>query len=222
MRLLKKWIRVSTPVLALISAGLFGVWLIGADSKATATATATATTTTETEMMTAIKNKVKITTSLGDIEIELYPEKAPKTVANFLRYVESNHFDGLIFHRVIAGFMLQGGGFMPDMSQRDTQSPIKNEADNGLKNTVGTLSMARTSVPDSATSQFFINLVDNTFLDFTAKTQQGWGYAVFAKVVNGMDVVETIGKVATGNVGGHANVPLEAVVVEKMELIPDS
>lgn len=167
------------------------------------------------------KNMIKMTTSLGDIDIELYPEQAPETVKNFISYVQSGHFDGLIFHRVIAGFMLQGGGFTPDMKQRNTQPPIVNEADNGLKNTAGTLSMARTSVPDSATSQFFINLVDNAFLDFTAKTQQGWGYAVFAKVVNGMDVVRQIGGVATGNVGGHVAVPLEAIVIEKAEVISE-
>jgi len=170
---------------------------------------------------TGNKNMIKMTTSLGEIEIELYPDDAPETVKNFLGYVESGHFDGLIFHRVIPGFMLQGGGFTPDMKQRDTQPQIKNEADNGLKNTVGTLSMARTSVPDSATSQFFINLVDNAFLDFTAKTQQGWGYAVFAKVVHGMDVVEQIGAVATGNTGGFGDVPLEPVYIEKVEVISE-
>jgi cyclophilin family peptidyl-prolyl cis-trans isomerase len=168
---------------------------------------------------TGDKNMIRMTTSLGDIEIELYPDDAPDTVKNFLSYVESGHFDGLVFHRVIPGFMIQGGGFTPDMNQRPTQPPIKNEADNGLKNLTGTLSMARTSVPDSATSQFFINLVDNGFLDYTAKTQQGWGYAVFAKVVEGMDVVKQIGGVATGNVGGHGDVPLEPVYIEKAEVI---
>jgi cyclophilin family peptidyl-prolyl cis-trans isomerase len=168
---------------------------------------------------TGDKNMIRMTTSLGDIEIELYPDDAPDTVKNFLSYVESGHFDGLVFHRVIPGFMIQGGGFTPDMNQRPPQPPIKNEADNGLKNLTGTLSMARTSVPDSATSQFFINLVDNGFLDYTAKTQQGWGYAVFAKVVEGMDVVKQIGGVATGNVGGHGDVPLEPVYIEKAEVI---
>ena len=166
-------------------------------------------------------NMIRMTTSLGDIDLELYPDDAPDTVKNFLSYVESGHFDGLVFHRVIPGFMIQGGGFTPDMKQRETQPPIKNEADNGLKNLTGTLSMARTSVPDSATSQFFINLVDNGVLDFTAKTQQGWGYAVFAKVVSGMDVVKQIGGVSTGNVGGHGDVPLEPVFIEKAVVISE-
>ncbi len=170
---------------------------------------------------TGNKNMIKMTTSRGTVEIELYPQAAPETVKNFLGYVESGHFDGLIFHRVIPGFMIQGGGFTPDMNQRNTRPPIVNEADNGLKNTAGTLSMARTSVPDSATSQFFINLVDNGFLDFSAKTRQGWGYAVFARVVNGMDVVEQIASVATGNVGGHGDVPLQPVLIEKAEIIAE-
>ena len=161
------------------------------------------------------KNMIKMSTSLGDIEIELYPEEAPETVKNFIDYVESGHFDGVIFHRVIPGFMIQGGGFTPDMQQKKTKSPIENEADNGLKNLAGTLSMARTSDPASATSQFFINLVDNAFLDFSAKTPQGWGYAVFAKVSKGMDVVEQIGAVSTGNRAGHSDVPLEPVIIEK-------
>jgi peptidyl-prolyl cis-trans isomerase B (cyclophilin B) len=165
------------------------------------------------------KNMIKMTTSHGDIEIELYPEDAPITVKNFLEYIESGFFDGTIFHRVIPGFVLQGGGFTSDMNQKETRAPITNEADNGLKNTVGALSMARTPNPDSATSQFFINLVDNAFLDFSAKTQQGWGYAVFAKVTSGMDVVESIAGVATGNVGGHSDVPVEAVVIEKVEVL---
>jgi peptidyl-prolyl cis-trans isomerase B (cyclophilin B) len=170
---------------------------------------------------TGNKNMIKMTTTHGDIELELFPEAAPETVKNFINYVESGHFDGLIFHRVIPGFMIQGGGFTADMKQRDTQPPIVNEADNGLKNSVGTLSMARTSIPDSATSQFFINLVDNAFLDFTAKTQQGWGYAVFAKVVSGMDVIKEIGGVSTGNVGGHGDVPLEPIFIEKAEVLTD-
>ena len=165
------------------------------------------------------KNMIKMTTSHGDIEIELYPEDAPITVKNFLEYIESGFFDGTIFHRVIPGFVLQGGGFTSDMNQKETRAPITNEADNGLKNTVGALSMARTPNPDSATSQFFINLVDNAFLDFSAKTQQGWGYAVFAKVTSGMDVVESIAGVVTGNVGGHSDVPVEAVVIEKVEVL---
>ncbi len=165
---------------------------------------------------------IKMTTSLGDIEIELYPDAAPTTVKNFVDYVESGHFDGLIFHRVIPGFMIQGGGFTPDMKQRSTHSPIENEADNGLKNLVGTLSMARTNDPASATSQFFINLVDNAFLDFTAKTAQGWGYAVFAKVSKGMDVVEQIATMPTGNHAGHSDVPKESIVIEKAVVVSDS
>lgn len=164
---------------------------------------------------------IQMTTTLGDIEIELYPDHAPETVANFIEYVETGHFDGLIFHRVIPGFVVQGGGFTPDMKQRGTRPPIVNEADNGLKNVVGTLSMARTSDPNSATSQFFINLVDNAFLDFTAKTRQGWGYAVFAKVVRGMEVVEKMAEGRTGKVGGHSDVPLDPIVIEKAALVPD-
>ncbi len=164
---------------------------------------------------------IQMTTTLGEIEIELYPDHAPETVANFIGYVESGHFDGLVFHRVIPGFMVQGGGFTPDMKQRRTRSPIVNEADNGLKNTVGTLSMARTPDPNSATSQFFINLVDNAFLDFTAKTRQGWGYAVFARVVRGMEVVKKMAEGRTGQVGGHSDVPLEPIVIEKAVVVPD-
>ena len=168
---------------------------------------------------TGNKTMVKMTTNMGQIEIELYPDEAPVTVRNFVEYVESGFFDGTIFHRIIPGFVLQGGGFTPDMNQKQTRPAIVNEADNGLKNTAGALSMARTSVPDSATSQFFINLVDNSFLDFTAKTQQGWGYAVFARVTSGMDVVERMAKVSTGKVRGHSDVPLEPVIIEKAELM---
>lgn len=160
-----------------------------------------------------------MTTNMGEIEIELYPDEAPVTVRNFVEYVESGFYDGAIFHRIIPGFVLQGGGFTPDMNQKKTRSPIVNEADNGLKNTAGALSMARTPAPDSATSQFFINLVDNSFLDFTAKTQQGWGYAVFAKVTGGMDVVQAMAGVSTGKVRGHSDVPLEPVIIEKVEMM---
>ncbi len=168
---------------------------------------------------TGNKTMVKMTTSMGEIEIELYPDEAPVTVRNFIEYVQSGFFDGTIFHRIIPGFVLQGGGFTPDMSQKKTRAPIVNEADNGLKNTAGTLSMARTPAPDSATSQFFINLVDNAFLDFTAKTQQGWGYAVFAKVTSGMDVVQEMAGVSTGNIKGHSDVPLQPVIIEKVEMM---
>ena len=160
-----------------------------------------------------------MSTTLGEIKIELYSEAAPDSVRNFVNYVESGHFNELIFHRVIPGFMVQGGGFSSDMNQRETQPPIKNEADNGLKNLTGTLAMARTSDPNSATAQFFINLADNAFLDHTAKTPQGWGYAVFGKVVSGMDVVEKIAAQPTGSVGAFSDVPNEPVVILKAEML---
>ena len=153
-------------------------------------------------------------TSQGTIEVELFEAEAPKTVANFLQYVDNGHYDGTIFHRVIDGFMIQGGGFDADMRQKPTVGPIENEAGNGLKNKVGTLAMARTSDVHSATAQFFINVADNAFLDFTAATSQGYGYAVFGKVCAGMDVVDKIKNVKTGNRGMHGNVPLEAVVIQ--------
>jgi len=162
---------------------------------------------------------VKMTTSLGVIEIEVDSANAPNSAKNFLEYVESGHYDGLIFHRVIPGFMIQGGGFEPGMSQKKTRDPIENEADNGLKNDTGTLSMARTGDPHSATSQFFINVNDNEFLNFKAKNPQGWGYAVFAKVTAGMDVVQKIVAVQTGSKGGHQDVPLEDVVITKAEIV---
>ena len=157
---------------------------------------------------------IKLHTSLGTIALELDAEKAPKTVANFIEYVKSGHYDGTIFHRVIDGFMIQGGGFDADMGQKPTGSPIANEAGNGLKNTAGTLAMARTSDVHSATAQFFINVADNAFLDFTSATAQGYGYAVFGKVCAGMDVVEKIKKVKTGNRGMHGNVPVEPVIIQ--------
>jgi peptidyl-prolyl cis-trans isomerase B (cyclophilin B) len=161
--------------------------------------------------------KVKLTTSHGPIVIELDAAKAPATVENFLKYVDAGHYDGTIFHRVIDGFMVQGGGFTKDMRQKPVQAPIKNEAANGLKNANYTVAMARTGVRDSATSQFFINVKDNDFLDYSGESQQGWGYAVFGKVVEGRDTVDKIKKVATGNAGGHQNVPTQAVVIEKAE-----
>ena len=164
---------------------------------------------------------LKLSTTLGDIEIELYPDDAPVSVRNFIDYVESGHFNDLIFHRVIPGFVIQGGGFTAEMQQRATQPPIVNEADNGLKNLTGTLSMARTPNPNSATSQFFINLTDNGFLDHTGKTPQGWGYAVFAKVVRGMDVVEQIAAQPTGSVRGHNDVPLTPVVITTAEMLAE-
>jgi len=165
------------------------------------------------------KPMIKMTTSKGEILIELYADKAPQTVSNFLQYVESGFFDGLIFHRVIKGFMIQGGGFTPDMAEKANGTPIENEADNGLTNDVGTLAMARTGDPHSATSQFFINLVDNGFLNHTGKNQQGWGYAVFGKVVEGLDVVTEIGEVSTGQSGRFSDVPVEPVVIEKAEKV---
>jgi cyclophilin family peptidyl-prolyl cis-trans isomerase len=155
---------------------------------------------------------ITLTTSHGDILIELHANEAPVTVENFLAYVDAGHFDGTIFHRVIPGFMVQGGGFEANMNQKATRDPIKNEADNGLKNKRGTLSMARTSDVNSATSQFFINLTDNVFLDHGSRD---FGYAVFASVVDGMDVVDAIAGVATGNHGGHSDVPVEPVRIEK-------
>jgi len=158
-------------------------------------------------------------TSKGVIQLELDAEKAPITVANFIEYVKSGHFEGTIFHRVIPGFVIQGGGMQSGMREKPTNAPIQNEADNGLKNLTGTICMARTNDPHSATSQFFINLKDNSFLDHTAKDPQGWGYAVFGKVTEGMDVVEAIAAVRTGNAGYHQDVPVEDIVIEKVNLL---
>ena len=160
--------------------------------------------------------KATIETSMGTISVELDDERAPATVENFVKYAADGFYDGTIFHRVIDGFMVQGGGFTRDMNQKDTRGPIRIESMNGLKNLRGTIAMARTMVPDSATSQFFINLVDNGFLDFTAPTQSGYGYAVFGKVTDGMEVVDRIAKVRTGFSGPHQNVPEEPVVIRKV------
>ena len=151
----------------------------------------------------------------GVITLELDPDKAPKSVANFLAYVKKGHYDNTIFHRVIPGFMVQGGGFQPGMSQKPTDAPLENEANNGLKNNKYTVAMARTQVPHSASAQFFINIANNDFLNHTAPTTQGWGYAVFGKVVGGTDVVDKIAGVKTGNKGGHGDVPNEDVMIEK-------
>jgi peptidyl-prolyl cis-trans isomerase B (cyclophilin B) len=156
---------------------------------------------------------VEMQTSAGTLRIELDDERAPLSVQNFLDYVRKGHYDGTIFHRVIKGFMLQGGGFDAQMNQKPTAATIKNEANNGLRNQRYTLAMARTPAPHSASSQFFINTVDNGFLDFTAESAQGWGYAVFGRVVQGTEVVEAIEKVGTGNKAGHADVPLEPVLI---------
>lgn len=162
---------------------------------------------------------VKLTTNHGDIVIELDADKAPETVKNFLAYVESGHYDNTVFHRVINGFMIQGGGFEPGMKQKATQAPIKNEANNGLKNETGTIAMARTQDPHSATAQFFINVGDNDFLNFKAENIQGWGYCVFGKVTEGMDVVNKIKGVKTGSAGFHQDVPKEDVVIQRAEVI---
>jgi peptidyl-prolyl cis-trans isomerase A (cyclophilin A) len=164
--------------------------------------------------------KVVMKTSLGDITIELYADKAPITVKNFLDYVEAKHYDGTVFHRVIPAFMIQGGGFTADMQQKPTRSPIKNEAGNGLKNIPGTIAMARTGVVDSATAQFFINTKENPALDHRDDTPAGFGYAVFGKVTAGMDVVKKIESVSTTTKGPHQNVPVEAVVIESVRVAP--
>ena len=160
--------------------------------------------------------KIVMETSKGTIEMELDAAKAPKTVENFISYVKKGHYDGLIFHRVIPDFMIQCGGFTPDMTQKDTDPPIENEAKNGLKNVKGSLAMARTPNPHSASSQFFVNLKDNTFLDYPG--QDGWGYCVFGKVTKGMEVVDAIAKVATTSKGGHRDVPAEAVLIKSAKL----
>jgi len=159
---------------------------------------------------------VTLHTNHGDIVVETFDEKAPGTVQNFLAYCRSGFYDNTIFHRVIKGFMIQGGGFEPGMTQKPTKTPIKNEADNGLKNDRGTLAMARTGDPHSATAQFFINVVDNGFLNFKSPSRDGWGYCVFGKVTEGMDVVDQIRKVATGSSGGHQDVPKEEVILESV------
>ncbi|WP_322043309.1 peptidylprolyl isomerase [Paraburkholderia sp. J67] len=162
---------------------------------------------------------VELHTNHGVIKLELNAEKAPKTVANFLEYVKSGHYDGTVFHRVIDGFMIQGGGFEAGMTQKPTQAPIENEANNGLKNVRGSIAMARTNDPHSASAQFFINVADNDFLNHSSPTPQGWGYAVFGKVVDGLDVVEKIKSVKTGSKGFHQDVPVDDVVIEKAVVV---
>ncbi len=162
---------------------------------------------------------VKFTTNFGDFTLELNAEKAPVTVANFLQYVESGFYENVIFHRVIDGFMIQGGGFDLNMKQKATEAEIKNEANNGLANDKYTIAMARTSVPDSASSQFFINAADNDFLNHTAPTSSGWGYCVFGKVIEGTDVVDKIIKVKTTSKAGHRDVPIEPVIIEKASIV---
>lgn len=163
--------------------------------------------------------KVKFSTSMGAITMELDREKAPISVDNFVKYVQSGHYNGTIFHRVMDNFMIQGGGFTPDMNQKPTQAPIKNESTNGLKNENYTVAMARTGIRDSATAQFFINVKNNEFLNYTSENPNGWGYAVFGKVVEGMDVVDKIKAVATATKGVHQNVPAQTILIDRAECI---
>jgi cyclophilin family peptidyl-prolyl cis-trans isomerase len=169
--------------------------------------------------MSDTQTKVKLTTTLGEIVIQLNPEKAPVSSANFLTYVNEGFYNGTIFHRIIPGFMAQGGGFDASFSQKAVHAPIKNEANNGLSNNRGTIAMARTPDPDSATAQFFINYKDNSFLNHTSPTPNGWGYAVFGEVIEGMDVVDAMAKQPTGNRGPHQDVPKTDIVIEKAEVI---
>lgn len=169
--------------------------------------------------MSDTQTKVKLITTLGEIVIQLNPEKAPVSSANFLTYVNEGFYNGTIFHRIIPGFMAQGGGFDASFSQKAVHAPIKNEANNGLSNNRGTIAMARTPDPDSATAQFFINYKDNSFLNHTSPTPNGWGYAVFGEVIEGMDVVDAMAKQPTGNRGPHQDVPKTDIVIEKAEII---
>jgi len=164
-------------------------------------------------------SKVKLTTNHGDIVLQLNAEKAPETVKNFIQYVNEGHYDNTIFHRVIGNFMIQGGGFEPGMSQKKTRAGIQNEADNGLSNKKYSVAMARTMDPHSASAQFFINVADNSFLNHSAKNTQGWGYAVFGEVIEGIDVVDKIKGVSTTSKAGHQDVPTEDVIIEKAEII---
>lgn len=166
--------------------------------------------------------KVELKTSMGNIVLELYPDNAPKTVENFLQYVKDGFYDGTVFHRVIPGFMIQGGGFTTNLQQKPTRPAIRNEAGNGLRNAVGTVAMARTADPHSATAQFFINVTENDFLDFKSADDKGYGYTVFARVTTGMDVVAKITQVPTATVGPHQNVPRQPVIIEKARLLPDA
>ena len=166
----------------------------------------------------AANPQLEVKTSQGTVTIELYQDKAPKTVENFLQYARDGFFNGTVFHRVIPGFMVQGGGFTPDLKQKEPRAQIQNEAKNGLKNETGTLAMARTGDPHSASAQFFINLKDNSFLDYPGR--DGWGYAVFGKVVQGFDVVQKIATVPTSNAGPHQNVPTTPVLIESVKLLP--
>lgn len=165
--------------------------------------------------------KVRLVTSVGDIVLQLEPAKAPKTVENFVTYVRDGHYDGTIFHRVISDFMIQGGGMDGEMKMRSARPGIRNEADNGLKNETGTVAMARTSDPHSASAQFFINTTANAFLDHRAQTAEGWGYCVFGRVIDGMSVVEQIEEVRTTRRGGHADVPEQVILIERAEVVEE-
>jgi len=170
----------------------------------------------------AANPKVELKTTLGAVVIELYPENAPKTVENFLQYVKDGFYDGTIFHRVIPGFMAQGGGFTPNYQQKPVRPAIRNEAGNGLRNAIGTVAMARTADPHSATAQFFINVSENDFLDFKSPDDKGYGYTVFARVTSGMDVVQKMLQVPTATVGPHQNVPRQPIIIERARLLPDA
>ena len=177
--------------------------------------------TTSETAMAAGKPIVTFKTNMGDFTVQLEPERAPKTVANFLEYVRDGHYDGTIFHRVIAKFMVQGGGFLPNLQKRDTRGPITNEANTGLKNERGTIAMARTADPHSATAQFFVNVIYNRFLDHTAKTQQGWGYTAFGRVIDGMNIVGRMARVKTGTKGPYSDVPDDPIIIEKATVISE-
>lgn len=166
--------------------------------------------------------RVRLVTDLGDIVLQLDRSKAPKTVENFLQYVEAGFYNGTIFHRVKDGFMVQGGGFTPNMVQKESRQPIQNEADNGLRNTIGTIAMARTSDPHSASAQFFINVGNNDFLDFREKTQRAWGYAVFGRVIKGMDTVKSITQVPTTTVGYFENVPAKPIIIQQAVILDET
>ena len=205
-------------LVAALSCVLALVYLTGPKSGPLSTAANAAAETTKSKIPGRTKQMRMITTE-GEIVLELFEDEAPETVANFKQYAVSGHYDGTVFHRVIKGFMIQGGGFEPGMTQKETGEPIKNEADNGIKNEVGTIAMARTNDPHSATAQFFINVANNEFLNHRSPDPQGWGYAVFGKVISGMDVVKSIENVATGQQGPHGDVPNSDVIIKKVEEI---
>jgi peptidyl-prolyl cis-trans isomerase B (cyclophilin B) len=202
------------PVRRLLAMCACTVFTLGAAASAGA-----ASSTSESKGIQTMNPRVRLATNYGDMVIELNAEKAPKSTQNFLDYAKSGFYDGTIFHRVIGNFMIQGGGFEPGMKQKETNAPIENEANNGLKNDKYTLAMARTNDPHSATAQFFINVTDNDFLNFSAPNPRGWGYAVFGKVVEGTETVDKIKAVRTGNSGFHQDVPVEDVIITKAEVL---